>query len=276
MKTIKNKIALVTGASAGIGKETVKQLLEDGAIVYAAARRVDHMKDLEKLGAKILSLDVTDENSVLAAIAKINSKTSGVDILVNNAGYGSYGAVEDVPLSEAKRQFDVNIFGLARLTQLVLPSMRKNKYGKIINISSMGGKMYSPLGAWYHATKHALEGWSDCLRIETKAFGIDVIIIEPGGIASEWGGIALENALKTSGNTAYSKITQGFAKMMKDTYENKKASPPTVISDLISKAVNAKRPKTRYHAGYMSGIALCSRWLLSDKIFDKFIMSMAK
>lgn len=276
MKTIKNKIALVTGASAGIGKETVKQLLEDGAIVYAAARRVDHMKDLEKLGAKILSLDVTDENSVLAAIAKINSETSGVDILVNNAGYGSYGAVEDVPLSEAKRQFDVNIFGLARLTQLVLPSMRKNKYGKIINISSMGGKMYSPLGAWYHATKHALEGWSDCLRIETKAFGIDVIIIEPGGIASEWGGIALENALKTSGNTAYSKITQGFAKMMKDTYENKKASPPTVISDLISKAVNAKRPKTRYHAGYMSGIALFSRWLLSDKIFDKFIMSMAK
>lgn len=273
---IKNKVALVTGASSGIGKETVKQLLRDGAIVYAAARRIDKMKELERLGAKIISLDVTDENSMVDAITKINGETTGVDILVNNAGYGSYGAVEDVPLSEAKRQFDVNIFGLARLTQLILPSMRKKRYGKIVNISSMGGKMYSPLGAWYHATKHALEGWSDCLRIETKAFGIDVIIIEPGGIESEWGEIALENAMKTSGNTAYSKIANGFASMMKDTYEKKKASPPTVISRLISKAVNANRPKTRYHAGYMAGIALFSRWLLSDKMFDRFIMTMAK
>ncbi len=273
---IKNKVALVTGASSGIGKETVKQLLRDGAIVYAAARRIDKMKELETLGAKIISLDVTDENSMVDAITKINSETTGVDILVNNAGYGSYGAVEDVPLSEARRQFDVNIFGLARLTQLVLPSMRKNKYGKIVNISSMGGKMYSPLGAWYHATKHALEGWSDCLRIETKAFGIDVIIIEPGGIESEWGEIALDNATKMSGNTAYSKIAKGFASMMKDTYEKKKASPPAVISRLISKAVNANRPKTRYHGGYMAGVALFSRWLLSDKMFDRFIMTMAK
>ncbi|MGC9312084.1 MAG: SDR family NAD(P)-dependent oxidoreductase, partial [Sediminispirochaetaceae bacterium] len=149
---MQGKTALVTGASAGIGKSTVEALLSAGATVYAAARRVERMKDLERQGARLLYIDVTDEDSMVNGINSILEKESSIDILINNAGYGSYGAIEDVPLEEARRQFEVNIFGLARLTQLVLPGMRENRYGKIVNISSMGGKMYTPFGGWYHAT----------------------------------------------------------------------------------------------------------------------------
>ena len=132
-------------------------------------------------GISIISLDITNEDSIFNCVSTILDKEGSLDVLVNNAGYGSYGAIEDVPMEEARRQFDVNIFGLARLTQLVIPGMRAKGYGKIVNISSMGGKIYTPFGGWYHATKHALEGWSDCLRIEVKPFGIDVVVVEPGG-----------------------------------------------------------------------------------------------
>ena len=276
MKRIKNKVALVTGASSGIGKETVKQLLADGAIVYAAARRTERMSDLETLGAHVVSLDVTDEDSTVACVDTVIGEQHRLDILINNAGYGSYGAVEDVPLDEARRQFDVNLFGLARVTQLALPHMRKHSYGKIVNISSIGGKIYAPLGAWYHATKHALEGWSDALRFETSPFGINVIIIEPGGIKTEWGDIAEESLLERSGEGAYQKMAHQVAALLRDTYEKGKGSPPEVIAKLISKAVNAKRPQARYHGGYMAGVALSSRWLLSDKLFDQFMKLQIK
>ena len=275
MKRIKNKVALVTGASSGIGEETVKQLLADGAIVYAAARRTERMEDLASRGAHVVFLDVTDEDSTVACVDTIIGEQQRLDILINNAGYGSYGAVEDVPLEEARRQFDVNLFGLARITQLALPPMRQHGYGKIVNISSIGGKMYTPLGAWYHATKHALEGWSDALRFETKPFGIDVIIIEPGGIKTEWGGIAEESLLERSGNTAYQEMAQQLANLLRSANQSS-TSPPSVIAQLISKAVNARQPRTRYHGGYMSGLALGSRWLLSDKLFDRFMKLQIK
>lgn len=275
MKRIKDKVALVTGASSGIGEETVKQLLADGAIVYAAARRTERMEDLASRGAHVVFLDVTDEDSTVACVDTIIGEQQRLDILINNAGYGSYGAVEDVPLEEARRQFDVNLFGLARITQLALPSMRQHGYGKIVNISSIGGKMYTPLGAWYHATKHALEGWSDALRFETKPFGIDVIIIEPGGIKTEWGGIAEESLLERSGNTAYQEMAQQLANLLRSANQSS-TSPPSVIAQLISKAVNARQPRTRYHGGYMSGLALGSRWLLSDKLFDRFMKLQIK
>ena len=211
MSSINGKTALVTGASSGIGKSTVELLLSNGATVYAAARRVEKMSDLEKLGAHLVAMDVTDEESVVSGINSILEKEGSIDILVNNAGYGSYGAIEDVPIDEARRQFEVNIFGLARLTQLVLPKMRENRYGKIVNISSMGGKIYTPFGGWYHATKHALEGFSDCLRLESEPFGIDVIIVEPGGIATPWGAIAAENLKKTSGRGAYAEVANKAA-----------------------------------------------------------------
>ena len=272
---LKGKTALVTGASSGIGKETVKSLLEDGATVYAAARRVEKMTDLEAIGAHVIPLDVTEEGSLVAAVNQIAKESGSVDILVNNAGYGSYGAVEDVPLEEARRQFDVNIFGLARLTQLVLPGMRKNGYGKIVNISSIGGKIYTPFGAWYHATKHALEGFSDALRLETAPFGIDVVVVEPGGIDTEWGQIAVDNLRKTSAKGAYAKLASQTADNTEKLYAAGNLAHPSVIAKVIRKAVTVRCPKTRYAAGSMAGLALFMRRWLSDRMFDRMVRSMS-
>ncbi len=272
---LKGKTALVTGASSGIGKETVKNLLEEGATVYAAARRVEKMADLRASGARVIQLDVTDEASLVSAVNHIAKESGSVDILVNNAGYGSYGAVEDVPLEEARRQFEVNIFGLARLTQLALPGMRKNGYGKIVNISSIGGKIYTPLGAWYHATKHALEGFSDALRFETAPFGIDVVVVEPGGIATEWGQIAVDNLRKSSAHGAYAGLAKQTADRTEKMYSSATLSHPSIIAKVIRKAVTVRRPKTRYAAGSMAGFALFMRRWLSDRMFDRMIRSMS-
>jgi short-subunit dehydrogenase len=269
------KTALVTGASSGIGKETAKLLKEKGYSVYAAARRVEKMKDLEKLGIHLVAMDVTDEPSMVSGVKSILAKEGSIDILVNNAGYGSYGTIEDVSLDEARRQFEVNLFGLARLTQLVLPKMRQNKYGKIINISSIGGKIYTPFGGWYHAAKHAVEGLSDCLRLETKPFGIDVIIIEPGAIVSEWGDIAADHLRKTSAKGAYAEAANKAADGMVRTYAGNQPSKPTVIAETILKAITARRPKTRYAAGYMAGTTINLRRFLSDRLFDRIITAMA-
>lgn len=269
------KVALITGASSGIGLETAFKLHENGYIVYGAARRTEKMKDLEKKGIHVVALDVTDENSMVSCINLIIEKEGRIDVLVNNAGYGSYGAIEDVPLDEARRQFEVNIFGLARLTQLVLPTMRKNHYGKIVNISSMGGKVYTPFGGWYHATKHALEGFSDSLRLETKGFGIDVIIVEPGGIKTEWGPIAAENLKKTSGSGTYASAANKSAEGMAKMYATNQLSDPKVISNVIYKAVTARRPKIRYAKGYMAKPAIFMRKWFGDRFFDMVISRMA-
>ena len=181
------------------------------------------MKDLEKLGVQLVEMDVTDDVSMVSGVNFILTKEGAIDILVNNAGYGSYGAIEDVSIDEGRRQFEVNLFGMARLTQLVLPKMRQNKFGKIINVSSIGGKIYTPFGGWYHATKHAVEGFSDCLRLETKPFGIDVIIIEPGAVASEWSNIAADHLRKTSGNGAYGEAANKTANGMDRTYASNQA-----------------------------------------------------
>src|ERR1700748_2769420 len=200
------KVILITGASAGIGKEFAKELLKDGHIVYGAARRVEKMEDLRQLGVKVLAMDITDEASMVKGVETILKTEGKIDVLINNAGFGSYGAIEDVPISDARYQLEVNVFGGARLIQLVLPSMRKQHWGRIINISSIGGKITTPLGGWYHASKFALEGLSDSLRNEVKQFGIDVVVIEPGGVKSEWAGIAAENLRKVSGSTAYKSL----------------------------------------------------------------------
>jgi len=268
-----NKVALITGASSGMGKDFSLRLLDEGYIVYGVARRIERMSDIEGAGGHIIKLDITDDSSIVATVDQIIKEQGRIDVLINNAGYGSYGAIEDVPIEEAKRQFEVNIFGLARLTQLVLPHMRKNNFGKIINISSIGGKIHSPLGGWYHATKYALEGLSDCLRFETKQFGIDVIIIEPGGIESEWGGIALNAAMERSGSTAYSETAKGFKKIM-ETF--KKQASPKVISELVMKALKAKKPKTRYSAGTAAKPMLFMRKILSDRMFDNLFYLMMK
>ena len=264
-------VVLITGASSGIGKETAKLFLREGFTVYAAARRVEKMQDLAELGAHVLHMDITVEESITSGVQAILDSEGSVDILINNAGYGSYGAIEDVPIEEARHQFEVNIFGLARLTQLVLPGMRENHFGKIVNISSMAGKMYSPFGGWYHATKHALEGLSDCLRWETEPFGIDVIIIEPGAIKTPWGVIAADNLQETSEQGAYAKTATESAASLKKRYTSNQPTLPDVIAKTIFKAVAAKKPKTRYVVGYGARPMIFLRKVLSDRLFDQII-----
>lgn len=267
------KVALVTGASSGIGEVTARKLQELGYTVYGAARRVDRMKKLEEAGIRTLAMDVTDDASVTDAVEQIIAETGRIDVLVNNAGYGSYGSIEDTPLDEARRQFEVNIFGAMSLTQKVLPHMRAQRSGTIVNISSMGGKMYTPLGGWYHGTKFALEALSDSLRIEVEPFGIDVVIIEPGGIATEWGGIAADNVEKVSGAGAYADQARAVAKSLRGGGINK-GSKPTVISDAIAKALTAEKPKTRYAVGFGARPLIAAHAILPDRAFDKLI-SMA-
>jgi NAD(P)-dependent dehydrogenase (short-subunit alcohol dehydrogenase family) len=266
-----DKTAFVTGASAGIGEATARALLAAGYRVFAGARRLDRMAALAAAGATLLKLDLTDDASIVAAVDAIKTATGRIDVLVNNAGYGSYGALEDVPLDEAKRQFEVNVFGLARLCQLVLPTMRAQKSGKIVNITSIGGKIWEPMGAWYHATKFAVEGLSDCLRVEVARFGIDVIVIEPGAIRTEWAGIAREGLLQMSGNTAYGKIAQNHARMLATADTSNLASPPDVVARTIVRAVSASHPKTRYATGGGARTILFLRRILPDRMFDRLI-----
>lgn len=264
------KVVLVTGASSGIGKETAIQYLLLGFKVYVAARRVELMDDLIKFGASVINLDVTIEESVKECVDYIISKEGRIDILVNNAGYGSYGAVEDVPLSEARKQFDVNLFGVAKLIQLVLPGMRSRNEGTIINVSSVGGKIYSQFGAWYHATKHALEGFSDCLRLELSSFNINVVLIQPGLIKTEWGDIAIEKLNKVSGDGPYKEGCERVTNSIKRMYDSR-GSHPAVIAKSILKASLTNKPKTRYSAGQFAKPMLFLRKILSDRQFDKVI-----
>ena len=270
------KVALVTGASSGIGKAIARRLLDDGLTVIVAARSIDKMADLEGLGAHALRMDIAKDEDVQNAVSTILETHGGVDIVVNNAGFGCYGAVEDTPIDDARYQFEVNLFGLARLTQLLLPTMREKGAGTIINISSIGGKIYTPLGAWYHASKHALEGWSDCLRLELAAFGIDVVIVEPGLIETEFSGVLTEPMLKRSGNGAYAKLAQLIAGAAKASHRTGPGSSPSVIADTVSKAVEARRPRTRYAAGKFAKPLLIARKWLSDRLFDRTVMSFVR
>ena len=264
-------VALITGASSGIGREAALELSGYNFTVYAAARRVELMQDLLGQGIHPIALDVTDEDSMIQCVNEIMEEQGRIDILVNCAGYGSFGSIEDVPLEEARRQFDVNLFGVARLIQLVLPSMRKNEYGKIVNISSMGGKIWTPFGGWYHATKFALEGFSDCLRLELEPLGIDVIVIEPGGIKTNWGIIAANNLRKVSASGAYAEPADKASNAMVKLYTGDFLSDPKVISKAIGKAVTANHPKTRYLVGFMAKPMVYLKSFFGDRVYDRLV-----
>ena len=218
-------------------------------------------------------MDVTNEDSIKNAVDMIIANEGRIDVLISNAGYGSYGAVEDVDISEAKMQFEVNLFGLARLVQLVLPHMRKQKSGRIINVASMGGRLTTYFGAWYHATKYALEAFSDALRMEVSDFGIDVSIIEPGGIKTEWGMIAADKLEKSAKGGAYEKAALKTAEGMRKNYSSNRLSKPEVITKAISKAVNSNRPKARYLIGFMAKPLVFLHTVLPAKVFDKLMKS---
>lgn len=267
------KIILITGASSGMGKESAKALISQGHIVYTVARRIDQMQDLKALGAHPIQMDVTKESDIQNVVDTIIQKEGKIDVLWNNAGFGLYGSIEDVPLDEARKQMEVNVFGMAAMTQKVVPYMRKANAGTIINTSSMGGKMYFPMGAWYHASKHAVEGLSDCLRLELKPFNIKVVVLEPGFIATEFGSVLLDNFSKISPKSAYKDMMDKIAKGTADSAKGNGSSKPSVIADAIVKIVNSNNPKTRYKVGKFSKMMPWMRIYLGDKLFDKIVMS---
>jgi NAD(P)-dependent dehydrogenase (short-subunit alcohol dehydrogenase family) len=270
------KVIVITGANSGIGFATLQKLLSQGHVVYGSARTAKDLEKIKTVGGRPLEIEMTDYALIEKAVAKVIKEEGQIDVLFNNAGYGEYGSVEDTPIDTAKHQLDVNLFGLARITQLVLPHMREQKSGTIINTSSMAGKIYTPLGACYHATKYALEGWSDCLRLELKEFGIRVVIIEPGGIQTPWGTTASSTLIENSEHGPYKEFATKVALGLERTYHQGGLSDPSVIAKVVSKAISARRPRTRYVAGkYARQLIFMRKWF-GDRIFDNIIMAAMK
>lgn len=272
----KQQIILLTGASSGIGYDTAEALAKQGHKVYAAARRVERMEPLCQFGVVPLQMDVTDEESMQRGVQAILDREGRIDVLINNAGYGYFGAVENVPMDDARNQLEVNIFGLARLCQLVLPSMRSQHSGRIVNISSVAGKSVLYYGGWYHVSKFAVEALSDALRMELQPFGIDVVIIEPGAIKTNWGIIAADHLAETSKDTAYAKTGAMMAQNLRGMYESSSISDPSVVRKTICRAVNASRPRTRYRIGRLSTAIVFFHWLLPTRWWDGLMRMMGK
>ncbi|MBQ7449775.1 SDR family NAD(P)-dependent oxidoreductase [bacterium] len=265
------KIVFISGASSGMGFETAKLLAQKGFIVYAGARTLEKMEPLKNYGINILYLDVTDDHSCQNAVNTVIEKEGKIDILINNAGFGLFGSVEDVTIEQAKNQFEVNLFGLARLTKEVLPSMREKLSGKIINISSMGGRFVSPFGAWYHSSKYAVEALSDALRMELSQFNIKVILIEPGIIKTNWDNIALNNLKEISKDGVYRDFADRMITKFKKLYTHKFATKPEKVSEVILKAINSENPKTRYLTGFLAKQLIFLHFILPDRILDKIL-----
>jgi NAD(P)-dependent dehydrogenase (short-subunit alcohol dehydrogenase family) len=267
-----SKAVLITGCSSGIGRATAERLARRGFTVYASARRLDSIADLGERGCRTLALDVTDEQSMSAAVATVEEAEGAVGALVNNAGYSQSGAVESVPLESVRAQFDTNVFGLLRMCQLVLPGMRRQRHGRIVNVSSMGGKLTFPGGGIYHATKHAVEALSDALRFEVKGFGVNVSIIEPGLIRTNFaeaavGSIAQEEGPYASFNSAVAASTAGV-------YEGplgKLGGGPEAVAKAIERALTARRPRTRYPVTLSARLLLTQHAVLPDRAWDAVV-----
>ena len=262
------KVILVTGASSGIGFDAAEAFARQGHRVYAAARRVERMEPLKALGVVPLRMDVTDEASLEAGVRTVLEAEGRIDALVNNAGYGYFGAIENVPLEEARRQLEVNVFGLARLCQLVIPSMREQGSGRIVNISSVAGKTVLYFGGWYHVSKFSVEALSDALRMELKPFGIDVSMIEPGGIKTNWGIIAADHLAESSKGTPYEAEGLRESETMRKAYSMRLLSNPSVVTRAISRAINSRHPRARYRVGFGAGTLLFLHAILPTRWWD--------
>ena len=271
-----NKVILLTGASSGIGYDTAVALAQQGHKVYAAARRVDRMEPLRQYGIVPLKMDVTDEASMQKGVKALLDAEGRIDVLINNAGYGYFGAVENVPMDDARNQLEVNVFGLARLCQLVLPTMRAQHSGRIINTASVAGRSVFYYGGWYHVSKYAVESLSDAMRMELKPFGIDVVIIEPGAIKTNWGIIAADHLIESSKGTAYEQTGTMMANNLRNMYLSNTISDPAVVRKAIVRAVNARRPCTRYRIGRMANAIVFFHWLLPTRWWDAFLRLMGK
>ena len=269
---------LITGCSSGIGRAAAVSLHDAGLRVYATARQVDTLADLAGRGISTLALDVTDETSMAAAVAAVEAEAGAVGTLINNAGYGLYGPVEQVTMAEVRRQFETNFFGLVRLTQLVLPGMRRRQGGRILNVSSMGGRATLPGGAFYHASKYAVEAFSDALRIEVAQFGIDVVLIEPGPVKTPWTEVAagsLDDATTPgSGSDPYApfKAAVGVSfGMTTSGFVSRLGSDPQDIAKVITRAVTARRPRTRYLINPVAKSLVTMNRMLPGRAYDAVI-----
>jgi short-subunit dehydrogenase len=271
------KVILITGASSGMGYQTARILAEQGHRVYGAARRVEQIEELAPYGVQALRLDITNEQSVTQVVQELIEREGRIDVLINNAGYGYFGAIEDVPIADAKHQFEVNIFGLARITQEVLPYMRAQKSGRIVNLASVAGHVTLAFGAWYNATKYALEAFSDALRMEVKPFGIDVVIIEPGAIRTDWGIIAANHLRDVSKGGAYEQDGSRVAEGLRRIYLSKIPTNPAVISRKIAKAAVCRCPRTRYRTGRGAKLMVFFHQILPTRLWDYLVVkSMTK
>jgi NAD(P)-dependent dehydrogenase (short-subunit alcohol dehydrogenase family) len=278
MSETTSKAVLVTGCSTGIGRATAQHLESKGWTVYATARRAESIADLEAAGCRTLALDVTDEASMQAAVVAVEAEHGAVGVLVNNAGYSQSGAVESVPMEDVRRQFETNVFGLVRMAQLVLPGMRRQGWGKIVNLSSMGANLVFPGGGFYHGTKYAVDAISDALRFEVKGFGIDVIIIQPGLIKTEFGNAAagsLDDVEHDGG--PYGSFNAAVGEATKGAYESgplgKLGGGPETVAKAIERAITARRPKARYRVTPSAHLLIRQRSLMTDRMWDAMMRS---
>lgn len=270
MDNTADKIALVTGASSGLGKAMAEYLSNRGYYVFAAARSMDKLEAMRSEKTEPIQLDVTDMSSVSKSVKHIITSKGRLDLLVNSAGYGVYGSIEGVTPEDAKKGFDVNVFGLSQIIQTVLPIMRNQKYGMIINVSSIVGKISLPFLGWYAATKHALEGLTDALRAEVRPFGIKVVLIEPGSINTGFEDVAMRSLEKCNDPEDYKKHKASFTKAVKSSFRS--APDAGVVIKELQKIIGTRNPRARYVAGREGKLFLILRSLISDKMLD-FIVS---
>jgi NAD(P)-dependent dehydrogenase (short-subunit alcohol dehydrogenase family) len=280
VSTEASRAVLVTGCSSGIGRATAGLLARSGWPVYATARHADALSELQALGCRPLTLDVTDDNSMRAAVEAVEADHGAVGVLVNNAGFSRSGAVETVPLTDARRQFETNVFGPLRLSQLVLPAMRAQGWGRIVVIGSMGGRLTFPGGGWYHATKYALEALSDALRFEVAGFGVEVVLVEPGFIRSGFSeaaaaGMEIPTASPAAGDDPYGEFTAGLIASTRGVYDRgplaRLAGSPDDVAAVVLEAITAARPKARYPVTASARLLLAARTLLPDRGWDAFL-----
>jgi NAD(P)-dependent dehydrogenase (short-subunit alcohol dehydrogenase family) len=271
----KSRPVLITGCSSGIGRATAEHLVDSGWNVYATARKPEAIEELAKRGAKTVALDVTDEGSMSEAVEEVE-RDAPIGALINNAGYSQSGAIETVPMESVRRQFETNVFGLMRMCQLVLPGMRRAGSGRIVNLSSMGGKLVFPGGGVYHATKHAVEALSDALRWEVAGFGIDVVIVEPGLIVTRFGEAAVGSMADTDDSAPYSKFNAAVAEATAGAYEGAMArlgAGPEAVAKRIERAISARRPRPRYKVTASAHMMLGMRGVMTDRMWDRMMTS---
>jgi NAD(P)-dependent dehydrogenase (short-subunit alcohol dehydrogenase family) len=275
MRIEKSRPVVITGCSTGIGRATAERLAADGWNVHATARRPESIEHLRERGCQTHALDVTDERSMESAVAEVG-KGGPIGALINNAGYSQSGAIETIPMASVRRQFETNVFGLIRMCQLVLPSMRAAGSGRIVNLSSMGGKLTFPGGGIYHATKHAVEALSDALRFEVASFGVDVVVIEPGLIITEFGETAAGSLAEVEEHGPYAKFNSDVARVTANAYSGPLArfgAGPEAVAGKIAKALLARRPSTRYTVTPLAKVMLGVRRATTDRMWDRLVRS---